>query len=81
MAAATSPATGQAYGVKRVCAILGVARSSFYGAQPQDAQSAGRPAGRRGPKPTLSDADLLAAIRRDLARSPWSGEGHRKGND
>jgi hypothetical protein len=27
MAAATSPATGQAYGVKRVCTIWGVARS------------------------------------------------------
>jgi transposase InsO family protein len=78
MAAATSPATGQAYGVKRVCAIWGMARSSFYDAQRQDARSAGRPVGRRGPKPMLSDADLLAAIRRDLDRSPWSGEGHRK---
>jgi hypothetical protein len=79
MAAATSPATGQAYGVKRVCAIWGMARSSFYDAQRQDARSAGRPAaGRHGPKPVLSDADLLAAIRRDLDRSPWSGEGHRK---
>src|SRR5512134_4079833 len=78
MAAATSPATGQAYGVKRVCAIWGIARSSFYDAQRQDARSAGRPVGRRGPKPMLSDADLLAAIRRDLDRSPWSGEGHRK---
>jgi hypothetical protein len=78
MAAATSPATGQAYGVKRVCTIWDVARSSFYAARRQDARPAGRPAGRRGPKPALSDADLLAAIRRDLERSPWSGEGHRK---
>ena len=37
-----------------------------------------RPKGRRGPKPAVSDADLLAAIRADLVRSPWSGEGHRK---
>ena len=37
-----------------------------------------RPKGRRGPKPAVSDADLLAAIRANLARSPWSGEGHRK---
>jgi hypothetical protein len=26
----------------------------------------------------VSDAELLVAIRRDLARSPWTGEGHRK---
>ncbi len=26
----------------------------------------------------MSDADLLTAIRADLERSPWSGEGHRK---
>jgi transposase InsO family protein len=26
----------------------------------------------------VSDADLIAAIRADLARSPWTGEGHRK---
>ena len=33
---------------------------------------------RRGPKPRQSDAQLLAAIRADLARSPFQGEGHRK---
>ena len=32
---------------------------------------------RRGPPPALSDAQLLAAIRSDLARSPFQGEGHR----
>ena len=78
MAAATSPATGEAYGVKRVCTIWGVARSSFYDARRQEVQPPERPAGRRGPKPALGDEDLLAAIRRDLARSPWAGEGHRK---
>ena len=78
MAAATSPATGHVYGVRRVCAIWGVARSSFYDARRQEGRPPERPAGRRGPKPALGDADLLAAIRRDLARSPWTGEGHRK---
>ena len=78
MAAATSPATGEAYGVKRVCTIWGVARSSFYDARRQEVQPPERPAGRRGPEPALGDEDLLAAIRRDLARSPWAGEGHRK---
>src|SRR3712207_8337000 len=33
---------------------------------------------RSGPKPAISDQDLLAAIRADLVRSPWTGEGHRK---
>ncbi len=33
---------------------------------------------RRGPKPAVSDEALLAAIRADIARSPWTGEGHRK---
>ena len=56
----------------------GLARSSFYAARHQDARPAERPAGRRGPQPTVSDANLLAAIRRDLDRSPWTGEGHRK---
>ena len=31
-----------------------------------------------GPPPRQSDAQLLAAIRTDLARSPFHGEGHRK---
>ena len=35
MAAAPSPATGEAYGVKCVCTIWGVARSSFYDARRQ----------------------------------------------
>ncbi len=33
---------------------------------------------RRGPVPRQSDAQLLAVIRADLARSPFHGEGHRK---
>ncbi|QIK38168.1 transposase [Caldichromatium japonicum] len=33
---------------------------------------------RRGPKPKISDVDLLAAIRADLEASPFVGEGHRK---
>jgi hypothetical protein len=80
MAAVTSPATGRRYGVARVCQVWEVPRSSFYAAQQAGAADAGptpSPA-RRGPKPAISDADLLAAIRGDLARSPWTGDGHRK---
>jgi putative transposase len=80
MAKATSSATGRCYGVARVCQVWEVPRSSFYAAQQAGAAEAGPPLNpaRRGPKPATSDEDLLAAIRADLARSPWTGEGHRK---
>ena len=77
---ATSPATGRRYGAARVCRAWKVPRSSFY-AERQAAKDSDGPAAspaRRGPEPAVSEADLLAAIRADLARSPWSGEGHRK---
>jgi putative transposase len=80
MAAATSPGTGRPYGVERVCRAWDVARSSFYawrrhaGSGPRLAPSSSR----RGPKPAIPDEALLAAIRADLRRSPWTGEGHRK---
>jgi putative transposase len=78
-AAATSPSTGRRYGVARVCQVWELPRSSFYAAR-QEAGTAAPliPARRRGPQPAVSDAALLAAIRADLARSPWTGEGHRK---
>jgi len=79
MSAAPSPGTGLAYGVERVCAAWGFARSSFYAMKSRrEAAGARPPARRRGPKPTISEADLLAAIRADLDASPWQGEGHRK---
>jgi transposase InsO family protein len=80
MAEATSPTTGHRYGVARVCRVWEVPRSSFYAARQVEADGAEPTASpaRRGPKPAVSDRDLLAAIRADLARSPWAGEGHRK---
>jgi putative transposase len=80
MADAISPTTGRCYGVARVCRVWEVPRSSFYAARQvgvADAEARSNPA-RRGPKPAISDEDLLVAIRADLARSPWTGEGHRK---
>jgi putative transposase len=80
MAEAPSPATGLRYGVARVCRVWDVPRSSFYAARQvgvDDTKSTTSSA-RRGPKPAVSDADLLVAIRADLARSPWTDEGHRK---
>jgi len=80
MATAISPAAGRRYGVARVCKAWDLPRSSFYAARQQPDHTAGPPvpAQRRGPKPAVSDEALLAAIRADLARSPWTGEGHRK---
>ena len=79
MAAAISPGTGRAYGVARVCDGFGVARSSFYAwRRQQERTDPPPPPSRRGPKPAISDAAVLSAIRADLARSPWIGEGHRK---
>ncbi len=72
MSAAVSITTGRPYGVKRVCASWGFARSSFYAAPP------GAPAARRGPAPAVTDEELYALIADDLACSPFSGEGHRK---
>jgi putative transposase len=80
MAEAISPTTGRRHGVVRVCRAWEVARSSFYAARRPEAEAATAAvvSARRGPKPAVSDRALLAAIRADLARSPWTGEGHRK---
>lgn len=76
MAKAISPIAGQRYGIQRVCRLWDVPRSSFHAAQAPERQSAGpapTPA-RRGPKPAIADAALLAAIKRDLETSPWTGD-------
>jgi len=78
MAETISPSTGRRYGIAQVCRIWDVPRSSFY-ADRRRADTTTTPvaAQRRGPKPMVSDGALLAAIRADLARSPWHGEGNR----
>ena len=77
MSAATSPATGRAYGVERVCRVWDLPRSSYYLQRDERSPAPARGA-RRGPKPELSDAALERLIREDLASSPFVGEGHRK---
>ncbi len=76
MSAAISPLTGRRYGIERVCRVWEVPRSSFYG-QRRESNPTASP-GKRGPKPKVSDQELLDLIRRDLAASPFQGEGHRK---
>lgn len=77
MSRVVSPSTGKAYGLKRVCCALNIPRSTVYARQHDTSAPRPTPA-RRGPKPAVSDESLLEAIRKDLATSPFKGEGHRK---
>ncbi len=67
------------FGIQRVCQVWERSRSALYArrARAHHHRLGAGPA-RRGPPPRQSDAQLLAAIRTDLARSPFHGEGHRK---
>lgn len=79
MSRETSETTGQRYGLKRVCQVLAFPRSTIYAqAQREAAKVVPLHRARRGPKPMVSDVDLLGAIRADLESSPFTGEGHRK---
>lgn len=79
MSRETSAATGKTYGLQRVCRVLELPRSTIYTQQAKhNAKVVALHPARRGPKPKITDADLLAAIRTDLAASPFVGEGHRK---
>jgi transposase InsO family protein len=72
-----SSLTGKPYGIERVCRVWGYPRSSFYlNRQPREINQFKH--GKRGPKPKLSDEQILKLIREDLANSPFIGEGHRK---
>lgn len=76
MSAAISAVTGKPYGVQRVCKAWEMPRSSFYTRKVRRHES---PVPlKRGPKTLLSDDELLALIRDDLATSLFTGEGHRK---
>jgi transposase InsO family protein len=79
MSRATSAVTGKRYGLERVCRVLEFPRSTLYAQEKRESTKvvALHPQ-RRGPKPQVSDAELLAVIRDDLAASPFTGEGHRK---
>lgn len=77
MSGATSVGAGKRYGLERVCQVLDFPRSTIYAQQAAAKVVPLRPQ-RRGPKPKVADADLLAAIRADLDASPFTGEGHRK---
>lgn len=67
-----SPATNKFYGLKRVCEVWGIARSSLY------RKASEKKPGKRGPKPIVEEAVLLEKIQEDLRKTPFKGEGHRK---
>jgi|TARA_B100000315_G_scaffold107002_1_gene98203 transposase InsO family protein len=79
MSATTSAATGRRYGIQRVCQAWERSRSALYARRTRaQTRQAGAAPARRGPTPKVSDETLLAAVRTDLERSPFQGEGHRK---
>ena len=79
MSQMTSPGTGKRYGLARVCRVLEFPRATIYAHQARETSKVVPPhPARRGPKPKMADAELLAAIRADLTASPFVGEGHRK---
>jgi putative transposase len=76
MRAARSPSTGRLYPLTMICQVWRVARSSVYAtALPLGAALV---RDKRGPKTLVSDADLVATIRRVLSETPFHGEGYRK---
>jgi len=77
MSEAVSPVANGRYGVRRVCRVWDLPRSTYYTQTPRHLATRAKPK-RRGPQPELSDEALLTAIEHDLERSPFIGEGHRK---
>jgi transposase InsO family protein len=60
-----------------ICEVWRVPRSSVYAAVGPAARPS-TPATKRGPKPAIADADVVAAIREVLTATPFHGEGYRK---
>jgi putative transposase len=75
MSRTLSPSMQGPYGVARVTAVWGVARSSFYAARQRHLHP--REPQKRGPK-VLSDPALLSEIHKLLAAPVFAGEGYRK---
>lgn len=76
MSTSISPSNGRIYGLKRVCDVWLIPRSSVYHARKSRKNSSVR--GRRGPAPKISDESLLDLIKIVIGTSKFTGEGHRK---
>jgi putative transposase len=68
-----SVATGKPYPARMVLHIAGLSSAAWYTLS-RAKLSKQRP----GPKPIISDEELVLAIREDLAASPFHSEGHKK---
>lgn len=63
----------QPYPVRMVLKVAGLSSAAWYTGSRAKAQK-----NRPGPKPMISDEELVAAIRQDLASSCFHSEGHKK---
>ena len=76
MSRTTSPSTRKQYGLQRVCRVWQTPRSTFYSRRHQQQLPGPKP--KRGPRPQISDDEVLALVQEALESSPFTGEGHRK---
>ncbi len=77
MSRRSSPSAGKPYGVRRVCRVWGVARSTHYVRQ-KCLSGDGVSPGKRGPVGYHTDEQIVEAIRGILRDSAFHGEGYRK---
>ena len=78
MSTSVSPSANKAYGVATVCRVWKLSRATLYRhRQPTGPGTVAVPA-KRGPRSSLSDADLVAAIQKIIRDSPFHAEGYRK---
>lgn len=75
MSQTVSPSSEKPYGVARVVAVWGLARSSFYSARHR--RDRPQPPGKRGPR-VLSDGQVTEHIREVIQSNEFTGEGYRK---
>ncbi len=75
MSRVVSPSTEKPYGVARVVAVWGMARSTFYASQQR--RNHPRESCKRGPR-RISDEALVAEIRQVIEETAFHGEGYRK---
>ena len=80
MSREASPSTNKRYPLGMVCQVWRFSKATCYRHQGVEAPLAGQEEekAKRGPKPAISDEELLEAIRQVLAEAPFYGEGYRK---